>query len=302
MNLSKPDFDYIRQYIKTNCGISLKDDKKYLIHQRLEPLLKSYQINSFSELTVQLMRNNATTLREDIILAMTTNETSFFRDRHPFDTFEKFVLERFREIFRKQKDKRFRIWSAGSSTGQEPYTIAMLIYEFVERNKFEGFSLDNFVIAASDISTRALNKAKSATYYDAETNRGLSLERKNKYFQKVDKLWQLKSHIRNMVTFYQLNFIESLSRMGSFDMIFCRNVLIYFDQSTKKKIIQQFHRMLVDSGLMILGAMENAHNESDIFTPIRVGSTLLYEKKLLVPKTIKPQPIKPKIDKGNLLL
>ncbi|MBF0451471.1 MAG: protein-glutamate O-methyltransferase CheR [Candidatus Magnetomorum sp.] len=284
MNLSKQDFDYIREYIKKNCGIALKDDKKYLIHQRLEPLLKSYQINSFSELTVQLMKNASTKLREDIILAMTTNETSFFRDRHPFDTFEKLVLEKFKKKFKEQKGKKFRIWSAGASTGQEPYTIAMLIYEFVEKNKQYGFSLDNFVIAASDISTRALNKAKSATYYDAEINRGLSLDRKLKYFKKEDKHWQLEQHIRNMVTFYQLNFMDSLSRMGSFDMIFCRNVLIYFDQNTKKMILQQFHRMLVESGFFILGAMENAHNESDMFSPIRFGSTLLYQKKSLPPK------------------
>ncbi|KPA13949.1 chemotaxis protein CheR [Candidatus Magnetomorum sp. HK-1] len=289
MNLSKQDFDYIRQYIKANCGIALKDDKKYLIHQRLEPLLKSYQIKSFSELTVQLMRNLSTKLHEDIILAMTTNETSFFRDRHPFDTFENYVLKKFKEDHQKQKGKKFRIWSAGSSTGQEAYTIAMLIYEFVEKNKFDGITLDNFVIAASDISTRALNKAKSATYYDAEVNRGLTVERKEKYFKKVDKHWQLEKHIRNMVTFYQLNFMDSLSRMGSFDMIFCRNVLIYFDQNTKKHIIQQFHRMLVESGFLILGAMENAHNESDIFTPVRIGSTLLYQKKGFQPQ-IKKRP------------
>jgi len=280
MNLTKQDFDYIRQYIKKNCGIALKDDKKYLIHQRLEPLLKSYQINSFSELANQLMRNVSHKLREDIILAMTTNETSFFRDRHPFVTFEKHILEHFKKEIHQQKGKKIRIWSAGASTGQEAYTIAMLIYEFVERNKFEGISLDNFVIAASDISTRALNKAKSATYYDAEVNRGLCSERKRKYFKKVDKHWQLEKKVRDMVTFYQLNFIESLSRMGTFDMIFCRNVLIYFDSNMKTQIIHQFHRMLVPSGYLILGAMENAHNESDIFSPVRFGSTLLYQKKV----------------------
>jgi len=279
MNLTKQDFDYLRQYIKKNCGIALKEDKKYLIHQRLEPLLKSYQIKSFSELTAQLMRNVSHKLREDIILAMTTNETSFFRDRHPFETFEKHVLEKFKKDIHKQKGKKVRIWSAGSSTGQEAYSIAMLIYEFVERNKFEGISLDNFAIAASDISTRALNKAKSAAYYDAEINRGLSPDRKRKYFKKIDKHWQLEKNIRNMVTFYQLNFIESLSRMGTFDMIFCRNVLIYFDTIMKSKIIHQFHRMLIPSGYLILGAMENAHNESDIYSPVRFGSTILYQKK-----------------------
>jgi chemotaxis protein methyltransferase CheR len=279
MNLSKQDFDYLRQYIKQNCGIALKEDKKYLIHQRLEPLLKSYQINSFSELTSQLMRNVCHKLREDIILAMTTNETSFFRDRHPFETFEKHILEKFKKDIHQQKGRKIRLWSAGSSTGQEAYSIAMLIYEFVERNKFEGISLDNFIIAASDISTRALNKAKSATYYDAEVNRGLCSDRKRKYFKKIEKHWQLEKHIRNMVTFYQLNFIESLSRMGTFDMIFCRNVLIYFDANMKKKIIQQFHRMLISSGFLILGAMENAHNESDLFLPVRYGSTILYQKK-----------------------
>jgi len=279
MNLTKQDFDFLRDYIKKNCGIALKEDKKYLIHQRLEPLLKSYHINSFSQLTSQLMRNNSYQLREDIILAMTTNETSFFRDRHPFETFEKHVLEKFKKDIHQQKGKIVRIWSAGSSTGQEAYSIAMLIYEFVEQNKFEGISLNNFNIAASDISTRALNKAKSASYYDAEVNRGLSAERKRKYFKKIDKHWQLEPHIRNMVRFYQLNFIESLSRMGTFDMIFCRNVLIYFDSSMKTKIIQQFHRMLIPTGFLILGAMENAHNESDLFLPVRHGSTLLYQKK-----------------------
>jgi chemotaxis protein methyltransferase CheR len=279
MNLTKQDFDYLREYIKKNCGIALKEDKKYLIHQRLEPLLKSYQINNFSELISQLKRNISHKLREDIILAMTTNETSFFRDRHPFETFEKHLLEKFKKDIHQQKGKKIRIWSAGSSTGQEAYSIAMLIYEFVERNKFEGISLDNFVIAASDISTRALNKAKSASYYDAEINRGLSADRKRKYFKKEDKHWQLEKHIRKMVTFYQLNFIESLSRMGTFDMIFCRNVLIYFDANMKKTIIQQFHRMLIPTGFLILGAMENAHNESDLFSPVRFGSTLLYQKK-----------------------
>jgi len=279
MNLTKQDFDFLRQYIKKNCGIALKEDKKYLIHQRLEPLLKSYQIKSFSELSAQLMRSASQKLREDIILAMTTNETSFFRDRHPFETFEKHILEQFKKEIHQQKGKKIRIWSAGSSTGQEAYSIAMLIYEFVERNKFEGITLDSFVIAASDISTRALNKAKSAEYYEAEVNRGLSPDRKRKYFKKVEKHWQLEKQIRNMVTFYQLNFIESLSRMGTFDMIFCRNVLIYFDTHMKTRIIQQFHRMLIPKGYLILGAMENAHNESEIFLPVRFGSTLLYQKK-----------------------
>jgi len=279
MNLAKQDFDFIRQYIKKNCGIALKEDKKYLIHQRLEPLLKSYKINSFSELTVQLMRNTSQKLREDIILAMTTNETSFFRDKHPFDTFEKHILDQFKTAIHGQKGKKIRIWSAGSSTGQEAYSIAMLITEYVERNRFEGISLDNFVIAGSDISTRALNKARSAAYYDAEVNRGLSPDRKLKYFKKVDKHWELNPKVRNMVTFYQLNFVESLSRMGSFDMIFCRNVLIYFDQKMKTQIIHQFYRMLQPSGYLILGAMENAHNESELFLPVRFGSTLLYQKK-----------------------
>jgi len=278
MNIEDQDFEKLRDYIKKVCGISIKSDKKYLIKQRLEPIVRSYGLKDFQELAFVLNTRPDSQLKQDVILSITTNETSFFRDIHPFETFNNVLLPEFGSLIKQNKARKIRIWSAGSSTGQEAYSLAMLIFEYVQADFSRTLRTDHFSIIGTDISTRALNKAMSAEYNSAELERGLSSERKNRYFRSYGKCFKLDSKIKNIVSFRQANFIDSLTLLGNFEIIFCRNVLIYFEQEMKKRILDQFYNMLSYKGYLFLGAMENTYNISDNFKTVRIGNTIIYQK------------------------
>jgi len=285
MELSKEEFDLLREYVHNLCGLVIPDTKAYLVRQRLESVAEETGCASFAEFHKKVGENRGIRLQEKIINAITTNETSFFRDEHPFSVFQDNILPHFGEVicqrkFRRKsrKGSKVRFWSAGASSGQEPYSIAMLIREFTDGHLC--ISPGDFGILATDISSGMLARAMAGEYGQAEIRRGISPERQEKYFRKEGTRWVIDSSVRSMVEFRQINLIRPFVMLGGFDVIFCRNVLIYFDLPTKVRIVEQFCRMLSDTGFLILGATENIYAVSDRFDSVYFGSTLLYQKKV----------------------
>ncbi len=287
MDLSPHDFDIIRSYIYKASGISFNADKVYLITQRLEPLVRAFGCKDFSEFSRKLIHEDSIHLRNEVVLSITTNETSFFRDAHPFASFKRHVLPLLANRIRERKSRfsggapaRAHILSAGASTGQEPYSIAMLIHEYAAANRYLGVQASDFNILATDISKKVLKKAMAGEYTDGEIRRGLSEERRNAYFVKSGAHWRLIDPIRNLVKCHQFNIIEPYSIFGrKFDVIFCRNMMIYFDDQTKRRVFDTLNNVLSDDGFLFLGAMENAYMLTDKFESVRLGDTLVYQKR-----------------------
>jgi chemotaxis protein methyltransferase CheR len=297
MELSRHEFDLLRDYIYKICGLVIADNKQYLIRQRLEPLALTIGCHNFSEFYRKITENSLppqakNRFQEQIINAITTNETSFFRDGHPFSAFKEYILPNLNELvcdrkrrLQSRKGPKVRLWSAGSSTGQEAYSLVMLIKEYAEetdkKNQLSRIpsSMEDFVILATDISTEMLARAMAGEYNDTEMKRGLNPERVNAYFKKHGNRWIVSSAIRSMVEFRQINLIRPFTMLGGFDVIFCRNVLIYFDIETKSRIIEQFSAMLSDKGFLVLGATENVYGITDRFDSVHHGETLFYQKR-----------------------
>lgn len=294
MELSKEEFELLRDYIHDICGLSIAENKAYLIRQRIEPLAVAEGCGSFREFHEIITRKKHPMYQERIINAITTNETAFFRDGHPFDAFRDYILKKLGNMIqerkirpRPRKGPKVRIWSAGSSSGQEAYSIAMLIREYTSANRQRFINDEDFGILATDISSKMLAKAMAGEYNHAEIKRGLTPERVKTYFKalscldgrKTGTTWVINSSIRSMVEFRQINLIRPFIMLGGFDVIFCRNVLIYFDIETKSRIIDQFWNMLSDQGFLILGATENVYGITEKFDSEHYGQTLLYQKK-----------------------
>ncbi len=273
LKLTHEEFLELAAVIHKKCGIVVQKDKDYLIHQRVAPLVEKHGFKSFKEYTSKLSSIFNTDLSEELIEVMTTNETSFFRDRHPFDSFYNNILP---ELVKNRKfGRKIRIWSAASSSGQEIYSIAMLIIEFIENNKDLGLVPDNFELMATDISNEMLNKVKHGMYNEVEIKRGLSPSRLNKFFEKKENIWYAKKELTKMITTKHLNLTASYTTLGLFDFVLCRNVLIYFDDETKEGIISQIYFSLNKNGFLMLGSME-ALGLMSSFKKKRVGSTNIY--------------------------
>lgn len=286
MELSRQEFILLRDYIHSICGIAISDNKAYLVQQRLEPLAIALGCTGFNAYYQKITKNPLPIYQEQIINAITTNETSFFRDGHPFATFKERILPQLAETIRDRKNRqnprkgpKVRLWSAGSSTGQEPYSLAMLIHEFTESHPHLPISRGDFGILATDISSRVLAKAMAGEYKEGEMKRGLSPERAAMYFKKEKEGWLINSSIRSMIEFRQINLIRPFTIVGGVDVIFCRNVLIYFDNEVKTNILEQFCNMLSNNGFLVLGATENVYAITDKFESVRYGDTLLYQKR-----------------------
>jgi chemotaxis protein methyltransferase CheR len=295
MELTNQEFSLLSHHIYTLSGILLKESKSYLIRHRLAPIAKSLGCRSFAEFYERIIENSLPEIQEQIINAITTSETSFFRDGYPFVAVKEHVLPWLGKKIRQRKARpgpisrpRVSVWSAGSSTGQEPYSLAMLIHEYAQDNRHLGISKEHFGLLATDISSGALSRAMAGEYTPMEMKRGLSPDRVEKYFAKEGRGWVIKSSLRMMVEFRQVNLIEPLAILGGFDVIFCRNVLIYFDNVAKARLIHQFYDMLSEGGVLMLGVTENLHamtDRTDGFEPLRYGKTLVYRKprRILVP-------------------
>jgi chemotaxis protein methyltransferase CheR len=252
------DYEYLRKLLKDRSGLDLSADKQYLVESRLIPLARRAGLPGIPEL-VQKMRSGADALTSDVVEAMTTNETFFFRDKIPFDHLRQNVLP---ELVQARASRRaLRIWCAASSTGQEPYSIAMCVKEFA------GLAGWRVEIVGTDLSQAVLEKSKAGVFSQFEVQRGLPIQMLVKYFTQIGELWQLNADIRAMVQHKQLNLLQDFSHLGTFDVIFCRNVLIYFDQDTKVGIFERLARLLEGDGVLALGAAESVVGISDVFKP-----------------------------------
>ncbi len=287
MDLTDLEFDEFTKLVNDASGIKIDSSKKYLLKQRLAPIVKNRGEGSYSLLLGKLKLAQNRELRDIVIDALTTNETLFFRDIHPFEIFTKTVLpilgemivERKKNVPYVRKGAKAAIWCAASSTGQEPYTIAMLVHEYAMANSYRGISADDFSILATDISSKALAHAVAGVYTDIEVARGLSEQRCMKYFKNKNGKWELNDFILKMVDFRRVNLTESFGMLGGFDFIFCRNVLIYFSDETKQKIFKQFHSILPKGGMLMLGSSENPGLVTDYFEPVRDGKTIIFRNK-----------------------
>jgi chemotaxis protein methyltransferase CheR len=286
--LSPVDFENFRNYVKNICGISIPQDKVYLVQQRLLPLVKLSGCRNFTEFYCMIADGTIPCIRESVISAITTNETSFFRDEHPFQTFKNQILPNLVNLIRKRtvqndlrRGPRTKIWCSGSSTGQEPYCVAMLIREYLNQHPFGTITDFDFQVLATDISSEVLGKAIAGTFSETEINKGLPEEYKKQFFTKLGNKWILNEDVRKMVDFRKVNLTESFMLLGTFDVIFCRNVLIYFEKSVRDKILAQFHRILSDPGFLILGASEVliGPETQGLFESQKIGQTILYKKK-----------------------
>ncbi len=257
--MTPQDYEFLRKLLKERSGLDLSADKQYLVESRLIPLARRTGLAGLAEL-VQKMKTGAEALTSDVVEAMTTNETFFYRDKIPFDHLRDTILPQL--IPTRTNRRTLRIWSAASSTGQEPYSIAMCLKEVGPL--LSGWRIE---IVATDLSLEVLEKSKAGIYSQFEVQRGLPIQMLVKYFKQTGELWQLNADIRGMVQHKQLNLLHDFTGLGKFDIVFCRNVLIYFDQETKVKTFERLSRMLEADGTLMLGAAETVVGISDAFKP-----------------------------------
>jgi chemotaxis protein methyltransferase CheR len=255
------DFDYLRQLLRARSGLVLSAEKQYLAESRLLPVARRHGLTTLTELIGRLKAATTAPLTAEVVEAMTTNETFFFRDKLPFDHFRDTVLPALIEA--RAREKRIRIWCTAASTGQEPYSLAMTIKGLGA--KLAGYRIE---ILGTDISGDVLERAKAGLYSQFEVQRGLPIQLLVKFFSQVGETWQIAPEIRAMVQFRPLNLLKDFSTLGSFDMVFCRNVLIYFDQETKIGVLNRLARQMPDDGFLALGAAETVVGLTDAFKPM----------------------------------
>jgi chemotaxis protein methyltransferase CheR len=253
------DYEYLRTILKDRSGLDLSADKQYLVESRLVPLARKAGLAGIPELVAK-MKSGTEPLTSEVVEAMTTNETFFFRDKIPFDLLRETILPAL--MAARASRKSIRIWSAASSTGQEPYSIAMCLKE--KAAQLAGW---RFEIVATDLSQEVLEKSKAGIYSQFEVQRGLPIQLLVKYFAQTGELWQINAEIRGMVQHRPLNLLQDFSHLGKFDVIFCRNVLIYFDQETKTTIFERISRLIEPDGMLMLGAAESVVGITDAFRP-----------------------------------
>ena len=282
MHLPRPAFDELRRLIHGLCGVMLSEDKAYLIRHRLEPVVRDHGLAGFEELARRLRGPGGTALHDAVVEAITTGETSFFRDGHPFDAFRRVLLPRLGALVRGRRLERppgqARIWCAGVSTGQEAYSVAMLIDDYLSAEGAPDLRTQDFVVLATDVSARVLEVARAGRYGDREVARGVSPPWRERYFRRAGKGWVIDEKLRGMVAFRRANLMENFTGLGRLDLIFCRNVLIYFDESARRRVCERFADMLTPDGLLVLGTVENLYGVSTRFVSERLGPTLVYRK------------------------
>ena len=254
-------FDYLRKLLRERSGLVLAAEKQYLAESRLLPVARRNGMNTIDELIDRLKNKAPVPLTTQVVEAMTTNETFFFRDKLPFDHFRDTIMPAL--VAARARDKRIRIWCTAASTGQEPYSLVMLLKGMGAA--ISGYRID---ILATDLSSEVLEKAKAGIYTQFEVQRGLPVQLLVKYFDQVGETWQLAPELRSMVQFRPINLLNDFSALGTFDVVFCRNVLIYFDQDTKTAMLDRIARQMPDDGYLVLGAAETVIGLTDAFKPL----------------------------------
>jgi chemotaxis protein methyltransferase CheR len=254
------DFDTLRQLLSRTSGLSLDAEKAYLAESRLQPIIQRAGLSDLGALVKRLVYGGDPELERDVVDAMTTNETFFFRDRVPFENFRKIILPK---LLQSRKEMRqIRIWCAACSTGQEPYSIAMLLDE--EAHRLSGWNVD---ILATDLSRSVIAAAREGVYTQFEMQRGLPISQLLRYFRQDGDRWRINEHLRSRVRFEEFNLLSDYRALGRFDVIFCRNVLIYFDVPTKQNVLNRMAQIVYPDGYLVLGAAETVVGLTDAFMP-----------------------------------
>jgi chemotaxis protein methyltransferase CheR len=267
----KPDnFQFMATLAKERSGLVLNEDKVYLLDSRLMPLARRKNIETLDEFVEMLRRDKDFNDINNAVEALTTNETLFFRDTQPFDVFREIVMPNILET--RTTQKKFRIWSAASSSGQEPYSLVMLLNEM--KSRMLGWKYE---IVGTDLSMEILEKAQQALYTQFEVQRGLPVDMMLKYFEADGAKWRFKEPYRTEVSFKKANLLENQHSLGIFDIVFCRNVLIYFDHETKGRVLDMIADMMPADGKLFLGGAETVLGLTEKFTPFE-GVKGLYQK------------------------
>ncbi len=269
--ISDKEYSDFCEYLEGATGIVLGKSKHYLVSSRLNRLMEEQEMATYSELLGHLKKTANAGLREQIIDAMTTNETMWFRDVYPYEVLMETILPELANI----KDRPVKIWSAACSSGQEPYSISMIVQEFLEKKKM-AFPR-GVQITATDISASMLSYCKRAKYDESAMKRGLSEERRRKFFTASDDLWEVVPEVRSRVTFKPLNLQENFSALGKFDLIFCRNVLIYFSTEFKTDILTRMGGVSNSNAYLYLGSSESPTRYTSIFKMVRAPGGVIYQ-------------------------
>ena len=255
------DYEFLRKLLKERSGLVLSAEKHYLVESRLLPIARKAGLFNLTGLVAKLKGPGAEPMIVEVVEAMTTNESFFFRDKVPFDHFRDTIMPALMKA--REATRRIRIWCAACSTGQEPYTLAMCLKEMGK--DLRGWRIE---IIATDLSTEVLEKAKSGIYSQFEVQRGLPVLLLIKYFSQVGETWQIAPELRAMVKFQPFNLLNDFSGLGKFDAVFCRNVLIYFDQPTKVGVLERIADVTESDGYLVLGGAETVVGLTKRFQPL----------------------------------
>lgn len=275
MSLSPEEFNEFRTFLKDVAGIDLGDNKQYLVTTRIRKILIKHEFASLKELVSKVRLSTSRTLRQEVIDAMTTNETFWFRDIYPFEYLKNTV---FPGLIKKSPHSKPRIWCAACSSGQEPYSISITADEF--RRGGLGRATFGLDMQATDLSSVILDQAKSGIYDKLSISRGMSDQRLRAYFKaEPNNQWAIKPEIKSCVRFRALNLQESFGSMGKFDIVFCRNVLIYFSAELKQDILRRIHATLKPGGLLFLGSSESLGDAGSLFTMVHCRPGVVYQAK-----------------------
>lgn len=286
--MTPAEFEFLQKFLKDRSGLVLSNDKQYLVESRLLPLSKAQKLDGLGPLIRILQRGGSSKLADDVVEAMTTNESFFFRDKTPFEHFNDTMLPALLQS--RARTKTLKIWCAAASSGQEPYSLGICLKE--AGAKMAGWRTR---ILGTDLSMEVLEKAKAGLYSQFEVQRGLPIQMLLKYFDQKGDLWQISPELRAMIEWRKLNLLESFAHLGEFDILFCRNVLIYFDQPTKTQVLDRLAKMIPEDGYLVLGAAETVVGLSDAFRPVP-GKRGLFQRK----EAVKPAQPAPRLAVGGL--
>jgi len=261
------NYRFLQAHIYAQSGIVLEEGKQYLFESRLTPIVRQLGLGSINDLCALLQATREAEVGRRVVEAMTTNETYFFRDPAHYEAIRTVLLPRLKG--ERRDSRKLRFWSAASSTGQEAYSLAMLLLE-------EGLADWNIQILGTDYSTPVLERARAGKYQQIEVNRGLPAARLVKYFRRSGVEWQLSDSVRQLARFETIDLRKSMRAMGPFDLVFCRNVMIYFDNETKATILKELHGTLFRGGWLMLGGAETAFGFDEWFERTTVGNSIVY--------------------------
>lgn len=275
-NLSLQAFQLFQRYIEEQCGINIRDDKAYLIESRLSKFLIQFNLASFEELYRMLSQQQQPALAEEIIDAITTNETLWFRDKGPWAILEDKLLPEYIQAIRQRRCEKVRIWSAACATGQEPYSIAMCIDYYLFKHDIHDVTLEHFEIVATDISHTVLRIARMGKYDSISMARGLDPTYRERYFKQEGRIWLLDERIKSCIQFKRFNLQNSFIGLGKFDLIFFRYVAIYFSEQLKKEVVSKITASLTEAGVLVWGNSEVFLDYKDCYDAESHNNTNFY--------------------------